>query len=622
MHHPDYWWPEGHESGGEEDRPRGDALPPTPPPPGEHDVPPPDEYDAPPPDEYDAPPAPLRERGNERVPETGALTERVVSTLRAVLSSLHGMEATRGLQIIRRIAASKQVHDILDVNMQETLEGVLEVLSHELSVLDVGRLDLGDLPVASEYSTDVREELDRIADTVGDATPKDPHAAWADLVEVVQRHASRQSALKLARSIEAKQPLSRLMEKYRAVQPPTAKKVEARERRARTGRQVAENARAIRAGRHPYRFSSGLPTLDRGYTGVDEALGFVAPGQLTVVMGPTGTGKTSFSYTVTPAIGQDLVNWGLKDAKQVFFHTEEESVDKLRGFRMDLGQKHHHLSDRLILEAVGTSRTRMAETLYDLVIEADEKARETRRPIAEFLPHVVQLDYIQSIQEAGEDPTTATAMTAEFLLRGVCAWNPDEMAKFSGVDFREYAGMGWPSGMEDHSVAVIAYAQLVKISDETLTYKPGKRGVQLSDFVLTDEKDEPYWEVREGDLRLFGKNQMRGSGVIAQNAHSIIILHRSIPYNNPARRGEDGELHLTDTRARIMFDKSRTGSRLPYAPMRFDIQSNGFRAQYYDELAERAAAAGKIDIHSSYTEPGDPMLPVRPTLDPLAACRY
>lgn len=612
MEHPTYWWPEGHQYEQKDEGPQDDAMPPLPPPPDEHDAPPPDDY----------PPPRTGSDGRTPGPEGDALNDRVVATLRAVLSSLHGMETNRGLQIIRRISASNQVHEVLDQDQKDTLEGVLEVLSHELSVLDVGRLDLGDLPVSSEYSIDVRRELDEIAHAVGRTTPSDPHAAWADLVEVVQRHASRRSALRLARSIEAKKPLSDLMVRYRAIQPPTARKVEARERKARTGRQVAENARAVRAGRHPYRFSSGLPTLDRGYTGVDEAVGFVAPGQLTVVMGPTGTGKTSFSYTVTPAIGQDLLNWGLGDAKQVFFHTEEESVDKLRGFRMDLGQKHHHLADRLILEAVGTSRTRMAETLYDLVIEADEKARETRRPIAEFLPYVVQLDYIQSIQEAGEDPTTATAMTAEFLLRGVCAWNPDEMVKFSGVDFREYAGMGWPSGMEDHSVAVIAYAQLVKISDETLTYKPGKRGVQISDFVLTDEKDEPYWEVREGDLRLFGKNQMRGSGVIAQNAHSIIILHRSVPYNNPARRGDDGELHLSDTRARIMFDKSRTGSRLPYAPMRFDIQSNGFRAQYYDELAERAVAAGKIGIHSSYSEPGDPMLPVRPTLDPLAACRY
>lgn len=597
---PQYWWPEGHH----DEQDRDDALMRAPHPADDPHLEPPDE------DNY------------HHRSESEDLAEKAWKVTRSVLSSLHGSEKSSGLQVIRRVSAARNVLEVLGKRRRETLEGVLEVLSHELTVLETGRLDMGHLPVSSQYSLEVRDELERVVAEVGVSTPDDPHAEWAGLVEIVQREASKNSALSLARSIENKENLSRIMRSYRAVQPPTARKVEARERRARTGKQVAENARKVRSGRTPYRFSSGLPTLDRGYTGTGEAMGFVGPGQLTVVMGPTGTGKTSFSYTVTPAIAQDLHNWGLLDARQVFFHTEEDSVDKLRGFRMDIGQKYHHLSGHLVLEAVGTSRRRMAETLYDMVIEADERARETRRPIVDFLPYVVQLDYIQSIQEAGEDPTTATAMTAEFLLRGVCAWDPDEMAKFSGVDFREYAGMAWPTGMEDHSVACIAYAQLVKVSDETLTYKAGKRGIQESDFVLLDEKDDPYWEVREGDLRLFGKNQMRGSGVIAQNAHSIIILHRSVPYNNPASKDADGRLRLADTRARILFDKSRTGSRLPYAPMRFDVQSNGFRAQYYDELAERAVAAGRLAVDRTWAEEGDPMLPIRPSVDPLAACRY
>jgi hypothetical protein len=317
------------------------------------------------------------------------------------------------------------------------------------------------------------------------------------------------------------------------------------------------------------------------------------------------------------------MNWGLDEAYQVVFHTEEESIDKLRGFRMDANQRFHHLADNVVIDAIGTSRKRMAETLYDLVIQADEWSRHTKRPIIEKLPYIVQVDYLQSIQEAGEDQTLATAITAEFLLRGVVAWNPDEMAKFSGVNFREYAGMAWPSGMEQHRVAVVAYAQLVKISDETLYYKAGKRGVQLSDFALLDDRDEPMWDVREGDLRLFGKNQMRGSGIISQNAHAILILHRSVPYSNPARKHPDG-LHLVDTRARILFDKSRSGSQLSYAPMRFDVQSNGFRAQFFDELAERAIEVGKLTSFDqvNYTSVGDPILPQRPRHDPLDAFRY
>ena len=236
----------------------------------------------------------------------------------------------------------------------------------------------------------------------------------------------------------------------------------------------------------------------------------------------------------------------------------------------------------------------------------------------------MQLDYIQSIIENGEDEVKASAVTAEFLLRGVCSWNPDEMAKFSGINFRDYSGIQWPLGMENHRVAVIGYAQLVKINDESLFYRSAKKNQNIEDFVILDENDKPYWDVKENDLRLFRKNQMRGSGVIANNAHVIIILHRSVPYNNPSVNGPDGKLTLTDTRARILFDKSRTGSRLAYAPLKFDIQSNGFRTQFFDELAERAVKNGLLKNYdqSTHTEYGDPIMPIREEVDPLKQVRY
>jgi hypothetical protein len=556
-------------------------------------------------------------------PRKDDLSQRVLEALRSTLSAAHRMTPEDAVQLVQRIEASSRVLDQLGDETADVYVGVLEVLLHECSVLSTGRLDLGCLPVAAEYSPAVQAELGRISGQVGVSTPEDPHAHWADLVEGVQRVFSRRQAQSFVSSLDDKRPVVALMEAFRKIEPPTTKKAVSRVHGAKTAKQVANEARAALAGQAAFRFSSGLPTLDAGYTGSGEPLGFVSPGTFNVVMGPTGTGKSSFSYAVTPAFGLDMVNWGLRDAKQVFFHTEEESVDKLKGFRMDVGDKYHHLADNLIIDAIGTSRKRMAETLYDLVVIADEQARETKRPITEFLPYLMQLDYIQSIQESGEDPTTASAITAEFCLRGVCAWNPEEMAKFSGVDFREYAGMAWPKGMENHRVAVIAYAQLIKVSDETMYFKADKRGIQLSDFALLDGKDEPYWDVREGDLRLFGKNQMRGSGIIAQNAHSIVILHRSVPYNNPSYKDADGNFKLTDTRARILFDKSRAGSRAAYAPMDFDVQSTGFRAQYFDCIAVKALEAGRLaNIDPSYVEPGDPMLPRRDIRNPLAECRY
>lgn len=554
-----------------------------------------------------------------------SLEARVVTTLRCVLASLQGARPQQGVKLIERILSSTRVLRRLSADEQKVFHGVFEVLLHECSVTESGTLDLGNLPVSSEYNDEVQAELARIHAAVraGEA-PRDAHATWQGLVEAVQRASTRDHAAKLIEGIDAKMTVSELMDRFKRLEPPTAQKAVTRTGVVRTAKELATDYRTSTAGSLPLRFSCGMPTLDKGYTNPGELTGFVAPGQFVVVMGPTGTGKSSFAATVTPAFGLDLQNFGLTEAKQVLFHTEEESIDKLRSFRMDIGQKFHHLAENLVIDAIGTSRRRMAETLYDLVIEADERSRSTKRPITDFLPYIVQLDYLQSISETGEDEVKASATTAEFLLRGVAAWNPDEMAKFSGVDFREYAGMSWPSGMDNHRVATIAYAQLVKVSDDTLYYKAGKKGVQLSDFALLDEKDEPYWDVRENDLRLFGKNQMRGSGVIANNAHAIVILHRSVPYNNPSVRGTDGRLHLTDTRARILFEKSRAGSQLPYAPMHFDVQVSGFRAQYYDALAERAIAEGKLTNYdtSCRTEPGDPILPLRPKLSPLEGFRY
>jgi hypothetical protein len=554
-----------------------------------------------------------------------SLETRVVTTLRSVLSSLDGARPEQGVKLIERILSSTKVLRRLAPSDRQNFHGVFEVLLHECSVTETGTLDLGNLPVSSEYDDAVQNELRRIlATSRAEESPRDPHATWQGLVEAVQRSSTRDNAARLIEGIDAKMTVAELMDRFKRLEAPTAQKAVSRAGAVRTAKEMATEYRTSTAGSLQLRFSCGMPTLDKGYTNPGEMTGFVAPGQFVVVMGPTGTGKSSFAATVTPAFGLDLHNFGLTDAKQVLFHTEEESIDKLRAFRMDIGQKFHHLADNLVIDAIGTSRRRMAETIYDLVIEADGRARSTKRPITDFLPYIVQLDYLQSISEPGEDEVKASAITAEFLLRGVAAWNPDEMAKFGGVDFREYAGMSWPSGMENHRVATIAYAQLVKVSDDTLYYKAGKKGVQLSDFALLNEKDEPYWDVRENDLRLFGKNQMRGSGVIANNAHAIVILHRSVPYNNPAVRGEGGLLQLTDTRARFMFEKSRAGSQLPYAPMRFDIQSNGFRAQYFDELAERAIAEGRLtNYDTSYrTEPGDPILPRRPKLSPLEGFRY
>jgi hypothetical protein len=224
------------------------------------------------------------------------------------------------------------------------------------------------------------------------------------------------------------------------------------------------------------------------------------------------------------------------------------------------------------------------------------------------------------------------------ILRGLQEFNPEEIAKFSGVDFRTYTGMAWPDSVEDHRMAWVVFAQLRKSSDAQAEFykKTGKS--QLSDYTMEDTSDNPAWvdphgngwawEVRENDFRLFRQEQIYGSSNILNNATNIVLLHRSRPRGNPAVKSADGPPHLTDMRARMIPDKSRNGIKMLYVPMAFDIQPpdpgqpEGFRAQYYDLQAEKAIEDGRFTPHESYRISGDPILPVRPPASPLAGVKY
>jgi hypothetical protein len=58
-----------------------------------------------------------------------------------------------------------------------------------------------------------------------------------------------------------------------------------------------------------------------------------------------------------------------------------------------------------------------------------------------------------------------------------------------------------------------------------------------------------------------------------------------------------------------------------YAPLEFDISPTG-GAQFFDGHAEKALAEGRFHITAASYEPGDPMLPIRPTPSPLSGTRY
>lgn len=563
----------------------------------------------------------------------------VVGVLREIVASQQGAPVEECLEVVRMISASDVVLAALAEAERRSWDSILEVLESDCINRIGGSVNLGHMPLVRQYDEEVNAEFAKIVDLAlaPDGCPlKDgAMATWFALVESVQRLRAKRTTKRYLSALDDKRPPTELVELFHKIEPPTTRKALSSTRPLRTARQVLAEHQASTSGGSgaQMRLSSGLPTFDVAFTNTGEALGSIAPGEQLVVAGLTGTGKTSFFYTIVPAMTQDLVNWGLRDAKVVAFHTEEESVTKIRGAGFADGQKFHHLADNLIVVDIGSSRKRIVETLYDLVVEANRQAIETGRPIRQFLPYAVLLDYIQAVIEPEDrDVTQATFTTAELLMRGVQKWDPEELAKFGGLDFRTYAGMAWPAGMEDHRVAVVTFAQLVKQDDKTMFYKVGSK-MPISDFTLeyTGDGEAPWvdttggrwcWEVRDGDLRLLGKNAIRGHGQILQNATVIVFLHRSRPEHNPAVDSPDGTKHLVDTRARLLLEKTRQGSRLLYVPLAFDLDAAGFRARFYDKVAEQAVGLGKLKLDPIYSRYGDPMLPVRPLARPLAGLRY
>jgi hypothetical protein len=568
-------------------------------------------------------------------PKDSASTD-VLGTLRITLAACHGRVADELADVIRQISAATHVLERLSDDQRIIYASILEMLLDASTNTKGTSIDLSKIPLAKLYDAPVQSELARIRALAlsGTIDVQDPSLEFFALRESVQRDRARKGAVRYMKALEAQENVEALVERYQKVEPPTTRKAATRSRAAKSVTQMAAEHELANKGTTEMRLSSGYRTLDIAFSKPGETVGFIAPGEGVVVAGPTGTGKSSWTYGVVPSLTQDLINWGKPHAKVLFFHTEEESVDKAKSMAVLPGMPFAHLGDNMVVLNVGTSRKLIAMAVYDTVQDAALRAKETGLPITEFLPYVLVLDYIQSISEQGESEVVSTATTAEYLLRGIQAWNPEEMAKFSGVSYREYTGSPWPEGMEHHRVAGIYMAQLVKQDDKSLLFRPGNRDCQYADFALEDNSETPVWrdptgagwswEVKEGDLRLFKQNAIRGSGIILQNATAIIVLHRSQAYNNPKLpdMGDDGRPHLTDTRARLLLDKTRTGSALKFVPMTFDLDERGFRARYIDSAAEEAMRRSIFTPTADFTKSGDPILPPRPVVSPLAKVRY
>jgi hypothetical protein len=630
------------------DYPVEPAPVPAPPDAAAEDVPPPPDDDpyyappleaVPPPEAFEEPAAAgegYAPRGRAHRAEAQDLTGpglrgKVLDTLRDCLAAMQGHGGGEMIELIGFITASKEVLANLDPETAKTYRRLAELFVTEYGDDPSRTVDLDDMPTAEAAGGRAQAELTLIRSRVGRPDlPTTPSAQWRALVNHVQRVASMQALLDAADAIQRDETDEKCMEMFRAIPPPTANRVLQNADFSRTARGWAE-ADALAAAESPsIRLSSGYPTLDHAFTQRDghgrltEAFGAFGLGEFHFFVAPTGNGKSATARMLVRNVAEDLVvGWGREHDKVLIAITEETPQIVYTMAEMDEGQPFHHLADNLVIANVGASRKRFVHAVWDLVIDAHRRSKETGLPIQNCgLPTAIFLDYLGGIVEDDANEAAATERTANLILRGLCAWDVLGMELFSGESFASYAGMTWPKGMENYRPVVIAFGQFRKL-DDPLWWDPDNRSCDPEDFVIQTPSGQPGWELKPGDFRIPKQHEIRGSGVVANHATSIVILHRSRPGKNPKITDPvTGEVRLTDDRARWIPVKTRNGATLPFIPMRFDSHHSGLRGQFFDLKGEEALEAGYLEVTDCYRRPGDPMLPRRPQRSPFAGIAY
>lgn len=555
-----------------------------------------------------------------------SLGSQVLQTLRRVLAAMHDRPASTLLETIDHMRAAKRVFKALPERSQPVYTALVEALEHAATHTS-GNVDLFDVPAVTEfdvYDREVAAELAAVQAHVGThADDADPQLAWFTLVEKVQRHAAREGYETAITAIDRKAPARSLMVIHRELELPTSQGgTSAGDNEPLTAAEWEVEIERRRAGSDLLRISSGYRTLDLSATSPGESLGWITCGEFNIKAAGTGQGKSSDASVAVPAAAQDLVNQGLPDGRVLLLHTEEEEDVKLTQMQLWSGMRNHHLAGNIAVRKVGTRLQRAATAVYDSVIRAVKEAKGG--DITPYLPYVCYVDYIQAMKaDPSMKESDAVAQSANFFLYGVGAWDFEEMALYSGVDFREYAGMAVPDGMEAHRVAVICYAQLIKQSGDRQFFKPNHRATPPGDFTVEGPSGEPGWEPLPGDLRIPTQDEVRGGGQLLQHASNLIFLHRSRP-QQPIIRPKGAPAYLADRRARFILSKTRNGADMAFVPMQFSSNPNPGvnKGQYFDFLAEQAMAEGRFRPDVSWQQTGDMIVPRRKVSNPLAGVRY
>lgn len=558
--------------------------------------------------------------------------ERIVETMRNCLASTQDRTGGELMELLRYIGASTLVMDKLEPDTRSTYTRITEILVSEYCDDTTRQVDLSDIAGLDAASSAVRAELNLIEMRCGrEDLPRTPTAAWKGLVNLIQRDASRTSAMALAAALAAGETDEECMKRFRELQAPTSSGTLRNSDFSRTAREWQAADKAAEAESPGFRISSGYPTLDYAFTAKDgqgrdiEPRGAWGPGELHIFAAPTGNGKSAAARRLITSAAEDLVNgWGREHDKVLIAITEEAPKIVYTVAGMAEGDRFHHLAGNLVIANVGASRRRFIHAIWDCVVDAFHRSQETGMPVtASGLPSFVVLDYVGGLVEDGESAdTTAIEKTANLLLRGIAAWDVMMMEEFSGESFAAYAGMSWPRGMENYKPAVLGFAQFKKLADPQW-FDPSKKSSSLEDFMIPNHNGEPGWEVLAGDFRLPTQGEVRGSGVLINHATSLIIGHRSRPQKNPKVVDPvTGRVRLVDSRARWLLVKTRNGSDLPFIEMRFDSLPSGLRGQFFDYRAEVAHERGKLAVTECYREQGDPMLPARPAASPFDGVSY